>query len=392
MNSPENKPRILLVDDEPQLLAGLQIHLRRAYSVMTATNGSEALEMIEDQGPFAVIVSDMRMPGMNGTEFLRRAAAAAPMTTRVLLTGYADVESAIGAVNEGRIFRFLTKPCPPPQLLAALADAVRQYESAQEEQAFMRGERHRVSEKVLKAGRMATVGTLAAGAGKKLRDLAQGHGRVLDTVVARAATGGFVAVEDLEALRDLETDLLRAAKCLTQLAPSEAGCRELDVRVIANESVEFVRALTGADVEIVTDFDEGLPAVVADPDQLEHALMNLLTNSLDALADAKGPRKIGVRVRFDRDREEVVCEVEDTGTGIHAEAKPFVLRPYFSTKKKSSTGLGLPIVVKIAESWGGRVSFDSTFGKGSTFRIHLPAVVGYDTTMQQRLEERPEVA
>ncbi len=120
-------PRILLVDDEPAILEGLQFQLRKRFNVFTAANGLEGLAQIGSSGPFAIVVSDMRMPRMDGAEFLTRVRQAAPDTVRVLLTGQADLNSAIAAVNEGQIFRFLTKPCPPKQLHNTLKDAARQH-------------------------------------------------------------------------------------------------------------------------------------------------------------------------------------------------------------------------------------------------------------------------
>jgi response regulator RpfG family c-di-GMP phosphodiesterase len=112
--------RIVCVDDEPQVLSGLSLHLRRRYEVETATSGPAALELLARQPQAAVLISDMRMPGMNGAELLAKASLTYPHTTRILLTGHAEVDAAMAAVNHGHVFRFLVKPCPPPELLAAV--------------------------------------------------------------------------------------------------------------------------------------------------------------------------------------------------------------------------------------------------------------------------------
>jgi len=121
------KTRVLCVDDDPNVLEGLEVQLRRGYEITPANNGEGGLDAIENLGPFAVVLSDMRMPGMNGAEFLARVRDTAPDLVRMLLTGYSDQESAIAAVNQGQIFRFLTKPCPPEQLVAAFDDAAEQH-------------------------------------------------------------------------------------------------------------------------------------------------------------------------------------------------------------------------------------------------------------------------
>jgi response regulator RpfG family c-di-GMP phosphodiesterase len=111
------RPRVVCVDDEPHVSAGLALHLRRRYDVEIATSGPAGLELLDRLPEAAVVISDMRMPQMNGAEFLAKALAAHPNTTRILLTGYSEVDAAIQAVNYGQVFRFLVKPCPPPELL-----------------------------------------------------------------------------------------------------------------------------------------------------------------------------------------------------------------------------------------------------------------------------------
>lgn len=130
-------PRVLCVDDEPQILQGLVLHLRRHFKVTTADGPLVALKMLEDEGPPAVIVSDMRMPGMDGATLLKRVLQRYPETTRILLTGEPSRDSAATAVNEGQIFRFLTKPCAPDELRAAVEAGVKQYHLYNAEKVLM---------------------------------------------------------------------------------------------------------------------------------------------------------------------------------------------------------------------------------------------------------------
>ena len=119
--------KILLVDDEINILDGLRRLLGKEFSIDTATSGEIALNALMESGPFAVIVSDMRMPGMNGVQFLTTVRERWPESVRLMLTGNADIQTAIDAVNEGCVFRFLTKPCPENILKPALHAAVAQY-------------------------------------------------------------------------------------------------------------------------------------------------------------------------------------------------------------------------------------------------------------------------
>jgi len=120
--------RVLFVDDEPNVLASIRRQLRKAVDIHTAASGDEALRLLGDLGPVALVVSDMRMPGMTGAELLTRVRELYPDTVRMILSGQADLESTISAVNDGHIFRFLTKPCGEEQLRTAVAAGIAQYE------------------------------------------------------------------------------------------------------------------------------------------------------------------------------------------------------------------------------------------------------------------------
>ena len=120
--------RVLFVDDEPNLLASIRRQLRKTVDIHTATSGDEALGMLGELGPFALVVSDMRMPGMTGAELLTRVRELSPDTVRMILSGQADLESTIAAVNDGHIFRFITKPCSEEALRTAVAAGIEQYE------------------------------------------------------------------------------------------------------------------------------------------------------------------------------------------------------------------------------------------------------------------------
>jgi response regulator RpfG family c-di-GMP phosphodiesterase len=124
MNREEELPSVLCVDDEPRVVESLALHLRRGYQVLTADGGQKALQILKDAGAPAVIVSDMRMPGMDGAALLKQVKHLYPETTRILLTGEPGRDAAIAAVNEGQVFRFLTKPCTPDHLRAAIEAGV----------------------------------------------------------------------------------------------------------------------------------------------------------------------------------------------------------------------------------------------------------------------------
>ncbi|MBI4775201.1 MAG: response regulator [Deltaproteobacteria bacterium] len=122
------KYRMLLVDDDKNLLAAYQRGLRKTFETDVAITGANALELIAERGPYCIVVSDYRMPGMDGIQFLSRVREVTPDTVRILLTGYADLETSTRAVNETNVFRLLTKPCPPDVMSQALVSGLRQYQ------------------------------------------------------------------------------------------------------------------------------------------------------------------------------------------------------------------------------------------------------------------------
>jgi response regulator RpfG family c-di-GMP phosphodiesterase len=120
--------RVLFVDDEPQVLEGIQRSLRKRVELQTAPSGIEALRLIAEEGPFALVISDMRMPGMNGAQLLAKVREQEPDIVRMILSGQSDMQATIDAVNQGQIYRFLTKPCVADQLFLAIEDGLKQHQ------------------------------------------------------------------------------------------------------------------------------------------------------------------------------------------------------------------------------------------------------------------------
>jgi response regulator RpfG family c-di-GMP phosphodiesterase len=119
--------RVLFVDDEPNVLEAIKRSLHRRLAIRTATSGAEGLRILGEEGPFALVVSDMRMPSMNGAQFLAKVREQSPDTVRMILSGQSDFQSTVAAVNDGHIYRFLCKPCPPDRLLPAIEDGLEQH-------------------------------------------------------------------------------------------------------------------------------------------------------------------------------------------------------------------------------------------------------------------------
>ncbi len=130
--------RVLFVDDDTHALRGFERTMRRHFEVEVAPGPREGLELIgQQEEPFAAVVADMNMPGMHGIQFLQRVERTAPQSVRLMLTGHPDMATAMKAVNDGHIFRFLTKPCPPGVLKKALDDAIDLFHTRQTERELL---------------------------------------------------------------------------------------------------------------------------------------------------------------------------------------------------------------------------------------------------------------
>lgn len=125
MNTP-GKPCLLVVDDEPEVCNSVYHLLRRTYEVLRANSAAEAVALME-QHDVQIIMTDQRMPGVTGVEMLTRLKPSYPEAVRILFTGFADIDSVIAAINQGHVYRYLSKPWQPEELEAAVADALAEY-------------------------------------------------------------------------------------------------------------------------------------------------------------------------------------------------------------------------------------------------------------------------
>lgn len=169
--------KVLFVDDDQNILAAYHRNLRKHYDLDVALGGAQGLQAIQEHGPYAVVVADMQMPNMNGIQFLQKVEEEAPDTIRLMLTGNADQKTAMDAVNQGHVFRFLTKPSSPDDLAVAVNAGLRQYQLVTAERDLL--------ENTLKGGINVLVELLSIldpdsfGRAQQVAELAQKLGRKL---------------------------------------------------------------------------------------------------------------------------------------------------------------------------------------------------------------------
>lgn len=371
------RPRILCVDDEPHVVAALRDALRREFDVSTATSGPEALQVLADASPFTVVVSDFAMPGMDGSEFLAQARVIAPDAIRILLTGHATVHSAIDAVNNGFIFRFLTKPCSHRQLQQAIEDAVEQHRLITADRVLLERKVEAMSEHLLRAERLASLGTMAGAVGHELNNALSVLAGTIDLIRADAAQGKAVDSGDLAELQRARESLLTHATNLRYLGrpPHEDETSFADLGDAVKGIVELLqRAGVLRNVRLqLTGAESGTVVRMKQP-EIEQILINLIKNAVDALADTNRTERL-IRVEITHRPEETMarCSVTDNADGIPCAVLPLIFEPYYTTKPPDrGTGLGLFVVRQLTQASGGGVSVRSVEGRGTTFEVYLP--------------------
>jgi signal transduction histidine kinase len=368
--------RVLFVDDEPYVLAGLTDLLRGRYQVTTATSGTEALRIIVDSEPFSVIVSDFAMPGMSGAEFLGQARHASPDAIRLLLTGQATLEGAASAINEGQIFRFLIKPCSGSHLIQALDDAVEQYRLVTADRQLLEHKLGAMSSHLVRVERLASLGTMSAAVGHELNNVIAGFEGALGLVEDDMANGLMPDREQLSILRRVQEQLSLHARNLLHFGrPSQETRPITDLTDCLRDVLEMLR-LGGrlSTVQVKLDVPIGRVVVAMERSSSEQVLLNLIKNAVEALEGTGNPTIMVSIARAEIGRT-VVCTVSDNGCGIASAQVPLLFEPYFTTKPPDrGTGLGLFVVKDALRKAGGDVSVQSTIGQGTTFSLSIPLV------------------
>lgn len=369
------RPRILCVDDEPQVLAGLETLLGRRYDVRTATSGPMALQEIMNGGPFTVIVSDYRMPGMDGAEFLAEVRKATPDSLRILLTGQASLDGAIAAVNSGNVFRFLTKPCAPADLLGALEDAVDQARLVSTDRDLLERKLEAMAAHLVYAERMATLSTMAGVVAHELHNMLQVLQGSIEGIQNTLELGEPAERDDVEMLRRVREHLLGQASNLEHLARPMTATSTTDLGAVASDALGMLRTarvMRGVDVKL--QLPDRAVGVRIDRTPLEQILVNGLSNAADAVSNLTD-RTPTITVRIHRDPAVgmATCVIEDNGPGVPDHHQERVFDPFFSTKpRERGTGMGLFVIRQIVTTVQGSVRIRNALGQGASLEIHLP--------------------
>jgi len=380
---------ILCVDDEREILSALRRFLRqKAGRILTANSGEEGLELLEAHSP-GVIVSDLRMPGMNGAEFLNHVLKFAPHTFRILLSGHADMEAAISAFNKGEIHRYLLKPWDPAKLGHAIEQGFEHHQLIQANLALTDSlsEKNQeledlnakleqkiinLTEQLLHSERLSVLGRLAAGI-------------IHEVMTPLTISVGWVETvskspnitEDQKGSLSIATEqIFRAASLMESIRDFSRKKHLIKTPTDANKLIDhalnlLIHPLKKKNISISRSFETN-ESINVDGEQITQVLLNIINNAIDAL-DPGGRITLSTSVaESEKGIRSVHITIKDNGLGIAPDIIQRIFKPFFSTKGSKGTGLGLSICKGIMDNHGGEINLESQLGQGTTFTLSLP--------------------
>lgn len=386
------KGNLLIIDDEEEILKALNRQFRRDYNIFTARSAEDGYRIMVET-PIQVIISDQRMPGMNGSEFFGRVKNEFPDAIRLLLTGYADIQAVIAAVNDGNIYRYITKPWNPLDLGSTVREAFERYNLiVQNRRLFI--ELQEVN--AMLESRVAERTALLEEANARLEALNAQKDAFMgmaahDLRTPIAIVQGFIDLllhpktppgefrEFVMIIRETMTNMLSLLNDILDITAIESGNLTLkpapvDVYAFMERVVRFNRMIGDQkQIQLVLEIEPDIPEWVFDRGRIEQVLNNLIGNAFKfSYADTT------TRVCVRRTASGLEFSVRDQGQGIPADEidKVFGAFQKVSTQptgNEQGTGLGLSICKRIVELHQGVIQVDSSPGEGTMFTFTIPA-------------------
>ena len=370
---------VLFVDDEKDICDVLSISLSDlGYKVYTAENGQEALRIIQEINP-PIVLTDIRMPIMDGIELLRRIKLQNPETEVIMVTGHGDMDLAIESLKH-EATDFIVKPIKDEALEIALKRALERISLRRQLREYTENLEELVQEKsakLVQAERLAAVGETIAGLSHAIKNIAgglEGGTFVLEKGIELDnkdyISQGWEAVRfSFEKIKDLSVDLLNYAKF------TDLNFIFSDPNEPAREVAELMKPRAEKlGINLKMDLSSDLKTIRLDPDAIHHCLLNLVTNSIDAVLGEESS-DTAKEVLLETTKPEgwgVEYKVTDNGCGMAAEVREKLFTSFFSTKGATGTGIGLMITKKVVDAHEGVIQSETEEGVGSVFTIRLP--------------------
>ncbi len=383
---------ILVVDDEPFILEMLEDYLKEQYTVLTASSAEEALQLLHRHPEIDIIISDQRMPGMSGIEFLKKSLETHPNAERIIITAYADLESVLEGLNEARISYYFPKPIDLYQIKLAIQQLVEKidlWQSNVELIEQLKEQNRLIEQKISERTKELQLAL------QKLREhqLLQQRFfniavhdlknplstlRILCTEIGKLVDNAEVqqllsmAQDPLNTMEELVQDILTVTRL--QAEQDVLEIQPVNLAELLQASVyEFAPQAEKKNIQLILDLPEDLPPIEGDYRRLKQVFDNLISNGIKYT-----PPGGKVTITASANQQAVTVAVRDTGVGMTPEDLEKVFGEFQTLSAKptggeSSTGLGLFIVHKIVTLHHGRITAASEGpGKGSTFTVTLP--------------------
>jgi signal transduction histidine kinase len=351
--------RVLLVDDEFEVLAVLEALLEDDFEIETAQGGAEALELLEQEPGFDLVVTDQRMPGMTGVELLAIIAERWPDVYRIVLTAYSDVDPIVAAINEGSVDRFVLKPWDPDalrdQITAGLVERTERVAMRQVGAVLAR--QHRSMSQTLGQLKDAHGRSGAQVHLSTLEWMSSGLSAELDGTIAKMRTAldamppGDAQIQARQSIRSIES-LLDDISRLDSGADTE-HMQPIDPRKLISEAIrQLQEEALGDNPPVHVQIDSDVGTLHLQPSNIRLALLSLLRNATRA-----SPPGTPIQIHIRREGARLATiEVSDQGEGMSAEVLQQATRPFFSAAEPPANGLGLTICRLIAEAHGGKLA------------------------------------
>jgi signal transduction histidine kinase len=381
MTNGSNLPQVLVIDDEMGPRESLRMLLKPNYQVYTAENVETGLQILQEKRPDAVI-SDIRMPGTNGIEGLRKIREIDPHVAVIMLTGFGALDTAKEALRLGAN-DYISKPFDAREMRETIGRNVERTR-VQRTGAHAASEIKELNSRLLKElaqkERLASLGQASA---EFVHDLGNpltivwGYVQILAKKLEQSENengNGNKKSNSAKELNIIEQNVRLCRELLTMwrsYGGVEASPHQpISMSQIVEEVVKGVEPIASENaVEVQSEFCADRCTILGDSLQIKRAIQNVIVNALQASVDKKGP----VHVSCLRKDFYVDVRVEDTGTGISQEQQTKIFDPYFTTKQgKDGTGLGLYITKKVVEDHNGSIKVDSRPNVGTAFTIRLP--------------------
>ncbi len=378
--------RILVVDDEFGPRESLRLILTPMYNVAVACNGLEALNLFERELP-DMIISDIRMPQMDGIQLLKEVKKRDADIPFILLTGYATLESAQEAVRTGA-FDYISKPYNVNEIRSVVKSA---FESLQKQnemsQTLIRLEEsnQQLENRIRKLDLKASLGDLSA---EVIHDLnnpicaLQGYVDLLEDTLAEQP--GFNASEQKEFLdiirRQAERCIQLTQNFLNYARPSTNQWEKANVNNVISDIVQMFQArLRAHRIQLELDLSKEIPDSCLEPKPLQQVFYNMIVNAIHAMEDSSSRGRLAIKTRILKEEagneleEQIEISISDNGEGMPEDVKEKIFTRFFTTKgPERGTGLGLAICKRIIDEHCGIIEVESKVGFGTTFKIKLP--------------------